>query len=216
LGKATISNSGVFARLVASDRSGTTDSFGAGEMQALGRQLRRLREDRGWSLKRLSAESGVSVAAIQRVENGSANPSFLTALRLSEALGRSLNEIVEGARNARQIRSFTKGTLQRRANGVVALSDPQIGAVLGSKLLALGPREELIDLNVRAPLFAYILEGSVVVTLANGHCERLQSHDAFHIAGSPLARVTNSLARRALVLCVTDERSENPGERSRS
>jgi transcriptional regulator with XRE-family HTH domain len=43
----------------------------------LGQRIHALREAKGWSLRRLSANSEISVAAIQKIEAGSANPMFM-------------------------------------------------------------------------------------------------------------------------------------------
>jgi transcriptional regulator with XRE-family HTH domain len=192
------------------------EGFGADDLRALGRELRRLREGRGWSIKSLSDESGVSVSAIQKFESGSANPSFLTALRLTETLGRSLNEIVEGARRSRDSELFIKKTLQRNSSGIVSLSSSQEHSVLGSSFLVLRPGEELSGLNISAPHFTYVIEGSVVVTLSNGAKERLQNSDAMHVADAKINSVENAMGRRAVVLCIADGREKHDIERDRA
>ena len=51
--------------------------FGRKHLRSLGRRLRQLREACSGSLQRLSAESRVSVAAIQKIEAGEASPSLI-------------------------------------------------------------------------------------------------------------------------------------------
>ena len=89
-------------RLDQSDGAPVSDSaFGPEQMVSFGRELRRLRLDRGWSLQRMATESGVSVAGIQKIERGTTNPSLQTAFSLSEALGLPLPDLVAAARAAR-------------------------------------------------------------------------------------------------------------------
>ena len=75
--------------------------FGRSELVAVGRRLRLHRVAKSWSLKRLSEVSGVSVAAIRKIELGESNPGLLTVLVLLEALdqtGRPADRRDRGAR----------------------------------------------------------------------------------------------------------------------
>ena len=77
-----------------------SSDFGREHLRSLGRRLRELREARSWSLKRLSAESGVSVAAIQKIESGDTNPNLLTVLAIADVLGESVDRLVVASRKA--------------------------------------------------------------------------------------------------------------------
>jgi len=61
----------------------------------IGERVRRERGARGWTLDQLADEAGVSRRALVNVEQGSANPSVATLLRLSDALGIGLPALVE-------------------------------------------------------------------------------------------------------------------------
>ena len=61
------------------------------EVRALGVRFRRIREGMGLSLTDLSERSGLTRAAISRLENGwNLNPTLETLFRYAEALGVSL------------------------------------------------------------------------------------------------------------------------------
>jgi transcriptional regulator with XRE-family HTH domain len=62
----------------------------------VGRRLRSLRTARAWTLDELAARSGVSRRMIVNIEQGSANASIATLLRLGSAFGVALSELVEG------------------------------------------------------------------------------------------------------------------------
>jgi transcriptional regulator with XRE-family HTH domain len=64
--------------------------------QWLGRAVRRLREDRGLSLKQLAERAGVSESFVSQVERGVANPSVASLRRISDALGASIASLFEG------------------------------------------------------------------------------------------------------------------------
>jgi transcriptional regulator with XRE-family HTH domain len=62
---------------------------------AIGSRVRHERQARGWTLDQLAQSSGVSRRMLVNVEQGNVNPSVGTLLRLSDALGIGLPELVE-------------------------------------------------------------------------------------------------------------------------
>lgn len=69
--------------------------------QAIGARVRHERHERRWTLDQLAAASGLSRRLVVNVEQGAANPSVGTLLRLSEALGVGLPALVEPPRDER-------------------------------------------------------------------------------------------------------------------
>jgi transcriptional regulator with XRE-family HTH domain len=62
---------------------------------AVARTVRRLRTERGWSLDALAARAGVSKGVLVGLEQGGANPSLGTLLRVSDAFGVPLTRLVQ-------------------------------------------------------------------------------------------------------------------------
>lgn len=62
---------------------------------AIGQRVREKRQAHRWTLGHLAEASGVSKRMVINVEQGDANPSVTTLLKLSEALGISLTALVE-------------------------------------------------------------------------------------------------------------------------
>lgn len=62
---------------------------------AIGARVRQERHGHGWTLDQLAAMSGVSRRMIISVEQGEANPSVATLLKLSDALGIGLPSLVQ-------------------------------------------------------------------------------------------------------------------------
>ncbi|MFC3299399.1 helix-turn-helix domain-containing protein [Arthrobacter agilis] len=62
---------------------------------AIGTRVRQERQARGWTLDRLAEAAGVSRRMVINVEQGAANPSVGTLLRMSDALGVGLPALVE-------------------------------------------------------------------------------------------------------------------------
>ncbi len=62
---------------------------------AIGPKVRDLRQQHGLSLQQLAQRSGVSAAAIHKVERGDMVPTITTLLKLSAALGTPIGHFVE-------------------------------------------------------------------------------------------------------------------------
>lgn len=62
---------------------------------AIGARVKDLRQARRWTLDQLAAAAGVSRRMVVNVEQGAANPSVGTLLRISDALGVGLPALVE-------------------------------------------------------------------------------------------------------------------------
>lgn len=62
--------------------------------EAIGARVRHERLERGWTLEQLAAEADVSRRMLVNVEQGATNPSIGALLRLSDALGIGLPELV--------------------------------------------------------------------------------------------------------------------------
>lgn len=62
---------------------------------SIGARVRHERQGRRWTLDRLAAASGLSRRMVVNVEQGAANPSVGTLLRLADALGLGLPALVE-------------------------------------------------------------------------------------------------------------------------
>jgi transcriptional regulator with XRE-family HTH domain len=62
---------------------------------AVGAQLAKLREERGWSLDSLSQRAGVSKSMLSQIERAQANPTVAVVWRLANALGVPLLELLQ-------------------------------------------------------------------------------------------------------------------------
>jgi transcriptional regulator with XRE-family HTH domain len=67
----------------------------------IGGRIRQRRSERAWTLDELAARSGVSKRMLINIEQGSANPSIATLLRISDALGVGLSALVDAGRSPR-------------------------------------------------------------------------------------------------------------------
>jgi transcriptional regulator with XRE-family HTH domain len=92
-----------------------TDELG----ELIGGRVRQSRTERGWTLNQLAERSGVSRRMLVNIEQGSANPSIATLLRVSDALGIGLPILVDVDRSValRVTRSGQAPVLWRGASG---------------------------------------------------------------------------------------------------
>jgi transcriptional regulator with XRE-family HTH domain len=57
-----------------------------GQMDQVGHEIKKLREERGWSQAKLAVEAGMSVSGVSMIENGKRNLSTATLEKLASAL----------------------------------------------------------------------------------------------------------------------------------
>jgi len=186
----------------------SNSDFGREHLRSVGRRLRLLRETRRWSLKRLASESGVSVAAIQKIESGESNPSLLTVLAIAEVLGESVDRLIAASRKASQLSQAVRGALPERPLGSIALPalhHPRIK----SRLIALAARSSLDNIPKEGAVFAYVLDGSLQLRFSDGTVEQLGTGDSIHVADELPVAWSNPLTRRCLTLCIADRRTDS-------
>ncbi len=70
----------------------------------IGDRVRHERQSRRWTLDQLAQAAGVSRRMLVKVEQGAANPSVGTLLRISDAIGVGLPALVEPARRAKPVK----------------------------------------------------------------------------------------------------------------
>lgn len=61
----------------------------------VGRNVRRLREQRGMTQEQLAFEAQIDLTYVGGIERGRRNPSLMVMARLAEALGAELKELLE-------------------------------------------------------------------------------------------------------------------------
>jgi transcriptional regulator with XRE-family HTH domain len=132
--------------------------------RAIGARVRQGRSRRGWTLDQLAERSGVSRRMLVSIEQGSANPSIATLLRISDALGIGLPALVDMDRSPglRVIRAgdapvLWQGRLGGRAVLVAGTEPPDVtelwdwtlgpGESHSGEAHAAGTRELLLVLN---------------------------------------------------------------------
>lgn len=83
----------------------------------VGRRVKKMRNDRGWSLEELAQISGVSRSMLSEIERERANPTLTVTFRIARAFGLSLQELISSVETAppkiQVIRSRDRGQVFR-------------------------------------------------------------------------------------------------------
>jgi transcriptional regulator with XRE-family HTH domain len=59
----------------------------------IGREIRRLREEKGWSQAKLAGAADMGTSGISQIETGARNPSAVTLSKIAEALGVEVGDL---------------------------------------------------------------------------------------------------------------------------
>jgi transcriptional regulator with XRE-family HTH domain len=65
-------------------------------LKTLGRNVKRIRQDRAWSQEELAAKAGVHRTYIGGIESVGRNVSVINLVRIAKALGVSVDDLLKG------------------------------------------------------------------------------------------------------------------------
>ena len=150
---------------------------------AIGGRVRQERQERRWTLDQLAEAAGVSRRMLVNVEQGSANPSVGTLLKISDALGIGLPSLVEPparrtVRVTRQGEGAVLWTGERGGRGVLmAGTEPPDVVELWDWTLEVGDRQVSEAHTAGTKELLQVREGTVTVEVA-GQSVTLEVGDA--------------------------------------
>lgn len=169
---------------------------------AVGAKVRAERQARAWTLDRLAETSGVSRRMLINVEQGSANPSVTTLLRLSDALGIGLPALVDvpQTKPVKVVRSGDAPALWTGEHGgrgvlLAGTSAPHV-LELWDWTLAPGDRHDS-EAHVRGTKEILQVREATVTVVVDGRAEVLEVGDAISFAGDVAHSYVNDGAEPA-------------------
>jgi len=184
------------------------DAGAAALASVIGARVRQERQSRRWTLDQLAAAAGVSRRMLINVEQGAANPSVGTLLRLSDALGVGLPALVEppAPTPVRVVRAGKGAALWASETGgrgvLVAGTEPPDVVELWDWTLPVGDRYVSEPHASGTRELAQVLEGTVQITVA-GQPVTLEVGDAVTFFGDvphAYANVGSTRARFTLAV----------------
>ena len=177
--------------------------------RAIGGRVRQGRAGRGWTLDQLAERSGVSRRMLVSIEQGSANPSIATLLRISDALGIGLPALVNMDRSPglRVTRAGAAPVLWRgKAGGqavLVAGTQPPDVTELWDWTLGPGERHSSEAHTAGTRELLLVLDGQLELRVGQ-HAEVLATGDSASFAGDLAHEYVNTgsaqVARFALAV----------------
>jgi len=165
------------------------DGLATGDLAAaIGARVREERQARRWTLDQLTEAAGVSRRMVINVEQGSANPSVGTLLKISDALGIGLPALVEPPPARRTLKVIRHGqgavlwTGERGGRAVlVAGTEPPSVVELWDWTLGVGDRHVSEAHAPGTKELLHVLAGTVTVEVA-GQSVTLEVGDAVTFA----------------------------------
>jgi transcriptional regulator with XRE-family HTH domain len=175
---------------------------------ALARNVRSLRQARGWTLAALAARSGVSKGMVVELEQGRTNPSVATVDRLATALGVGLAQLVEVGAEP-ELRIVTGDEAVRLWSGaeggwgafLVGTQHPAKTELWDWTLNPGDAYEGQIHTEGTRELL-YVLEGEITLVLDHRHHIALLQHAAALYTADRPNRIENGGAAPARVIMV--------------
>jgi len=178
------------------------------KQEAVGELVRRLREQRGLTLRALGGATGFSPSFLSQLENGLVSPSISSMERIANTLGVTLGEffaslgssegglVVRAAARAQLPSGWSHATLE-------ALSPMQRGRLVEPLLVTLEPggRSSKHPTAKAREEFAFVMEGDLALTLGPDTF-RLAAGDSVTILRGELRRWRNEGSRPARILVV--------------
>ncbi|MEH6780784.1 MAG: XRE family transcriptional regulator [Rhodoglobus sp.] len=140
--------------------------------RTIGARVKNERQSRKWTLDQLASHAGVSRRMVVNVEQGTANPSVGTLLRLSETLGVSLPALVEPptAKKAKLTRAGAGAALWTGENGgrgiLMASSNTPEALELWEWTLMPGDSHSSEAHSAGTQELLHVLEGEIMMTVA--------------------------------------------------
>jgi transcriptional regulator with XRE-family HTH domain len=173
---------------------------------AVARNVRSLRQARGWTLAALAARSGVSKGMVVELEQGRTNPSIATMCRLAGAFGVGLAQLLELG-DEPELHIVSRDEAVRLWNGAEGgWGDFLVGSQHPAKFefweWTLEPRdvyEGQIDPAGSRELL-YVLEGEITLVLNHRHRTALPERTAALYTTDRPNRIENGGTGRARVI----------------
>ena len=102
----------------------------------IGAKVSKARAERGWSLAQLAERSGLSTAAVHKIEKSGMTPTIASLMKVAAALGKSVGyfvEEVEATRPVTVVRADERSRLYTSKQGLELRTSPVATARSGSR-----------------------------------------------------------------------------------
>jgi transcriptional regulator with XRE-family HTH domain len=175
---------------------------------SLGKELRRLREDRKISVRTLATRLGFSASFISQVERGQASPSIASLERIAETLGVGLHDlfVTVGLSSVVPVRPPDRPIINSEWSKarMEALTGTHSHIPMEAMLVHLlpgGASGKKLH-STPHPRFGFVLRGTITLFVGE-RTYQMKAGDAVTVPGGQLHRWTNATRRVASIVIVT-------------
>ncbi len=178
-------------------------AHGRGDPQLVGRQLRRLRKERGLSLTEVADATGISQSFLSLVETGKNDITFGRRVRVLDFYGVGFDDLIgEPAGDVVILRAGDVSHVVSSGEGIdVLMLAHKLHAPMTPMIAVYEPGGETSE-PVAGPhdQFVYVLEGSVEIMLESQEPIRLRSGDSAYIVSDRPRSYRNTARNTTRVL----------------
>jgi transcriptional regulator with XRE-family HTH domain len=164
-------------------------------VEAIGQRIRRLREDKGLSLRELSVLTGFDVPLLEGIESNQVLPQLGTVIKLSKALDAAFGRLVSGVgdrlysitRRSEQkvVSRSTSKAGQKKLYTYKSLAPEVKGRHMEALLVQLEENPEE-DLSIHdGEEFIYVLEGVVAMRLGEDRFDLEPGDSVYYLSTTP-------------------------------
>lgn len=181
----------------------------------LGPRLKQLREEKGWILRRLASETGLSEAYLSRIENGARTPSLGTIIAVARALDVRIGDVFDEPEADEQYSLHRRG---EHADDVVGglltgLSSRAAWASMEAVRLVLEADHPGVASRHEGEEFVLVLDGAIRVELGDERL-RLEQDDSIHFnADIEHVLAAEDSAAAVVLLVVVDAKTPTSASR---
>ncbi len=166
--------------------------------RALGRRVRRIRQEKGLTLKQIEAKVGVSATHISEIERGNTSPTIGALERIADALGVIPSYLIDipPIPEMRVLRAEERKSLSMAGGSVILdpltdrLSDSELSLFVAT--IKTNGQVEGVP-GHRGEEFCYVLDG-ILEVIVNGSSHVLRRGDSIHFKAVHPHRVRNLAA----------------------
>lgn len=153
----------------------------------IGRKIKALRTGQGLSLQQLATRSGVSAAAIHKVENNSMVPTIAVLMKIAHALDQSVGSLVEERGSAATVTRADERASERNDATTIERVSAGHGHDLDGRVVTLQADQRSVEFQPHAgEELLLVLSGTVEIELDQTYL--LHTGDALHLVPGASSR----------------------------
>jgi transcriptional regulator with XRE-family HTH domain len=163
----------------------------------VGAQIKKLRKEKGYTLRKLAGETGLSTGFLHNVENDINSPTISSLWKICRALNVNIYELLQpDSPLSRTVRKSERVELFHSAESRMKyelLSSPDIERYLRAVLVSIEPGGSYGDIALghASPEFGLVLAGSLEVEVA-GETYIIEAGDTIFIESNAPHRIRNA------------------------